>query len=345
MSNKNQSDSAPLFVDNTLLSAMDCDTKALMRHAFGYAATTEAPRLRAGQAAHKAVEYVLRGGSALGALEIFRDDYCAWADVQGIDPDDAVGSRSTADIIAAYLEDFRVADLPLRVEPALVEVGFQVPLVEDGRIVFCGRCDLIGQHKSDGGWYVWENKFTTRVHDGYMDAYRLNSQVFGYVWAAEQTLGVPVRGAYINAVQLFTPLPGSERKCVKHAVKFTECRSLHVVQQVRAYLPPTEHLAAWHRTAVRLASEYRELCTAFQDVSAIAGAPQQGLFRRACRWCQYKTWCESGRPLWAVDSVFTKEPWEPFPRARHASCDVDRAAGTTGLLSVNEESRKETLWS
>jgi hypothetical protein len=306
-----------IYVDNTLLCSLVCDTKALVRHGYGYTVETEAPKLMAGKAAHAAVEAILKGGTAEAALAVWERDYAAWARERQ-SPDSNLGAQHTTDIMRAYLTDFTAETLPLLVRPEHVEVGFQVPLTADvlpdgsPEFVFYGRFDVFGESRHrPGQWWVLDHKFTGRVDSNYMADYGLDSQLSGYVWAARQQLGRQVVGAYVQAVQLFYPLPGSDRKCAKHGVTYVECRELHLNVACQEYRRTEAALADWHRTAVALARRYKSLLAQYPTLDAARSAPQQGMFRKSCRYCHFKDWCESGRPEWA-SSILKYDPWAPF---------------------------------
>lgn len=306
-----------IYVDNTLLCSLICDTKALVRHGYGYTVESEAPKLKAGKAAHAAVEHILKGGDAAGALAVWKHEYAIWAH-ETLAPDSNLSAQHTTEIMEAYLNDFTPATLPLKVIPEFVEVGFQVPLTADvlpdgsPEFVFYGRYDLYGESRhTPGQWWVLDHKFTGRVDRDYMADYSLDSQLSGYVWAARQTLGRAVVGAYVQAVQLFYPLPQSDNKCRVHGTSYTECRTLHVKTACQSYRQSDVQLADWHRTAVALAKRYRSLLQQYPTLADAQKIPQQGKFRRACRYCHFKDWCESGRPEWA-NAILKHEPWAPF---------------------------------
>jgi hypothetical protein len=319
-----------LFVDNTLLAAVaSCSTQAVLRHALGYTVSAEAPKLRAGKAAHSATECWLKGGSVDEAMAIFKRDYGDWADKQLLKENErgypnALGSYSTSQILRYYFQENRPETLPLEIDPAFVEVGFQVPLTKetvrspvDGKlhpaIIAYGRMDLFGRRKSDGSLWAEDHKFTTRVSNDYMRQFYLDSQVSHYVWAARRSFGKDVRGMYINAVPLFYSLPQSSKKCAKHGnVSYDVCRSLHVEHRLEAFTRSEEQLEEWWKTAVHLAKRYRDLCQRFPTLEDIHKVRSQGMFHKKCRWCHFKEWCESGRPAWAADGVLEYDPWMPF---------------------------------
>lgn len=319
------------FVDNTALSAVaSCSTKALLRHGFGYTTVSEAPKLLAGRAGHAAGEHWLKGGTVDEALAIFWEQYGKWAEetlprenAKGyINP---LGWQSTSEILRYWLEENRPETLPLIIKPEMVEVGFQLPLTnetvrspKDGKLhpkfISYGRLDAFGARRTDRSLWGQDFKFTTRVDDGYMDQFCIDSQISNYTWATRRTLGTNVRGLYIIAIQLFFSLPQSNRKCTTHQVSYEDCRSLHVVSRIESFTRTEEQLEEWWKTAVHLARRYRDLCERFPRLEDIHRVRQQGMFHKECRWCHFKDWCESGRPTWA-QGVLVHDPWQPFDPA------------------------------
>lgn len=306
-----------IYVDNTLLSSLVCSTKAVVRHHLGFTVNGERAKLYAGKAGHAAVEHWLKGGTAEEALAIFEAQYGRWAG-ENMPLDSALSQANTTDVLRYWLEEHRPNELPLIVEPGFVEVGFQVPLGDetldngDPAFVFYGRYDLFGKKRTDGSLWVLDHKFTGRVDDDYLDGYTMDSQISGYVWAAQQTFGHEVEGAYVNAIQMFKNLPRElERKCYIHKVPYGDCRPLHVVSKCQPYSRTTEQLDEWLATALALARRYRALTEHVPSLADARRLAMEGTFNKECRWCYFKEWCEAGRPEWA-QGMLEYEPWAPF---------------------------------
>lgn len=328
------------YCDNTLFSSTVCQTRAIMRHHHGFttSSTRGSAKLLAGSAGHKAMEPWLRGEGVEAALQVFEAEYRPWSD-EHLDFEDACAWQNCADVLQGWFDDHPRQRFPLIVEPENIEVGFQVPLVDEcatcgytehlhptaatlnkpscskyvPAFVFYGRLDAFGRRRDDGRLFALDHKFTTRVTDDYMDQYRMDSQMSGYVWGAQQSLGEEVAGVYINAVQMFTRLPYAlERRCATHTVKTKECRLLHTNYQLQPYTRTPEQLADWHTTAVALARDFKQLCQTYPDLADVPKLRMEGTFHKECRWCEFKQWCEAGRNVDYAPSVLEYSPWAPF---------------------------------
>lgn len=329
------------FVDNTLLMAMACETKALLRHHHGLTGRTESARLKAGSAGHEALADWLRGADVKTCMETLDREYGLWAE-ENIDLDDPLCYTNVATILKFWLEDHPLQQWPLIVKPEHVEIGFQVPLVDEcvcgykegqhnpyssrcpeyrPAFIFYGRLDALGTRRSDGRLFVIDHKLTGRCDDKFMDKFRLESQMSGYVWAARQT-GFDAAGAYVNGIEALWWLAGlrtPQKKCYKHSVPYEDCMTLHVKQQLQPFDRGPEALEGWHRTAVALARRYRELCRRLPAMEDLHDALQEGMFWRECQWCEFKDFCESQRPLQYAHSVLRHEPWAPFEQEGEAN--------------------------
>jgi hypothetical protein len=296
-----------------------CDTKALLRHHHGLAARGPEPSyFTAGRAAHEAHAVWLRGGAAEEALARFRDDYAA---VAPADPLDRLSYENTSTILRAWYETHPRELLPFEIaDPAHVEVGFQLPLTQHGdtEIVFYGRLDALVRCKRTGRWFVLDHKHPSwcrRTGDrDYFDRFVGDSQMSGYVWAAAQTLGEPVAGVWINAIE-FSRLPGAgepKRKCRGHGLPYAQCRTEHVVSTMRELTRTPQQLEGWHANAVRLAQQYAALCERHPALADVSAAAQQGIFYGACAWCDFKFFCEANRPVAWAAGMLEHRPWTPF---------------------------------
>lgn len=309
-----------IYTDNSKFSSMICDTKALLRHHHGLAAVGDEPAyFTAGRAAHESHAVWLRGGSPEEALAKFRADY---AGVAPADPSDRLSYENTSTILRAWYETHPREMLPFAVErPEHVEVGFQVPLAEDDgtQFVFYGRADAIVRCKRTGRWMVLDHKHPGWVRSvpggrSYFDAFRNDSQMSGYVWAAQQTLGEPVAGIWINAIE-FSRLPGSTEpntKCRTHGLRYAECRTEHVHSEMREFTRTPGQLAAWHTNAVALAKRYAALTREYPALADVKRAGQQGTFYHACVNCDFAAFCEAERPVQWADGMLASRPWRPF---------------------------------
>jgi hypothetical protein len=246
-------------------------------------------------------------------------------------PDDSrLNYDDTRAILERWMQQHPRAALPFVVDPALVEVAFELPLDAQctqcdsqvyhersprdkheyaPRNVFRGRLDAIVTDKATGRLWVLDHKTTGRI---FLSKYTLDSQMSGYVWAAQQTLNKPIAGFYINAIS-FAQLPGindRDRKCASHKLPYGECRLEHADYKLQAFTRSPATLRAWYNTACHLADVSRVLVEQYPELSDLPNAPIEGTFFGQCEWCFAKVWCETGRPVEMVRSVFAQRPDE-----------------------------------
>ncbi len=337
----------PLFVDNSLLSSVDCSTDLALRYIHGYTGLQDSAAMKAGTATHKALDVWFQRKDKAEAMTIFEASYRDFADEFVADPDDRLSWNNTSAIIDNWF-DTRGVELIKDVEilPGFIEVGFAFPLGVEvpikksvkeslagemfapetltkwyegtgAEFVFCGRFDMLVRWH--GQIYVWENKSTG-------DLYRLKqslmhgSQLSGYLWGAKKIVQqsspmkeVNVSGSIINVIH-FKKVPGSSSRCAKHGVKYSECGMLHLEH---SFLGPTgrspEMLVEWEKTALNLARRYRDVLTNYQALNAIPKLRTQGQFTYGrCPNCSFSDFCLAGKPMHAIDSMLKVEPWSPF---------------------------------
>ena len=319
--------SEPLFIDNSTMKAMArCSTEALVRYGLDYAAREERAPLRAGSAAHRAMETYYKGepnfdfdgtpylfnNPIQAALAIFELEYAEWAE-ENVSPDDRLSYANTSKILAYWFDRHPIKSLPFKIMPELVEVGFCLPLADE--VYFVGRMDSIVEDLSASmpAWYVEDHKFTGRINPTFVKALRLDSQLSGYIYAAQQHTNKSVVGAYINAVE-FSKLPSDPtRKCSKHGVLYSECGEIHTNYELIGPITRSEsQIEAWKDTAIKLAREYRKLVRSYPTLEHVELVPQEGMFHQACAFCGFYDFCSVGRPLNLVDSLLVLEPWRPY---------------------------------
>ena len=312
----------PIYVDNSILDAVSsCSSEAVLRYVLGYTTRQQAAHLRAGSAGHKAFEAWFGGSDLATANGIFENEYRAWVE-QAFDDGERVEDRltfeNTSRILDYWLQTHPVASFPWVVDPALVEVGFSVPLTDDGEYMLVGLADLITTDKHTGDTYIVDHKFTGRVSHYWMRQFYMSSQLSGYQWAASQYLdpGKQVVGSYINAVE-FSKLPSDPvRKCAKHATPYAECGPLHTESRLLGpFMRTPAQLEAWRQTAIGLAKRYESLMRTYPTIERLGRVRMEGMFNGSCRFCEFHDFCRMGRPAGYADSMLMADRWEPFPLA------------------------------
>lgn len=312
-----------LVVDNsTLASVARCDTEALVRYTLGYTSAEEHAALLAGTAVHRAFEawFKTRGDADAGCAA-FAASYRAWAEVN-LQPDHRLSWANTSLIVANWFATHPHAALPYGVHPSAVELAFDYELAPAIRLQ--GRLDALGQF--EGEPCVIEHKSTGTLTPEWERQWRLDSQITGYMWAAQQLLGRPVKIMLVNAIE-FAKVPQSTKKCPLHAVPYSECGTLHAEAKLVVCTRTPEQIEAWRYTAIELAKRFDDLESVGDYVRAMGrdGVParlfdqmrtsMQGTFNGSCKRCALASWCVNGRDYTELAANFLYEPWSPMPQA------------------------------
>lgn len=311
-------DDGTIYVNNSSLSNfITCDCKGLL-HALRLTSEEESVKLAAGTAAHEAFAVLFRTGVPADARARFAEVYQTWA-TERVDPNGPLAAytyENTSYILDVWMERYVFDGLTLRIAgngnpvliacPSLVEIEFSWPLSDDG-IIFRGRMDAIVEDAQTRKVYVLDHKTTGQVTAWWLEKFRLDSQLSGYVWAAQHHVQTTVIGAMINAVQ-FGKLPEDlERKCGTHKVRYAECLTMHVRAEIMPVQRTAEAVEEWKRTAVREARSYRQLILAYGRVEDIPLTRTQGKFHMGgCTFCFAKDFCANDRPVERVGSMFTR---------------------------------------
>lgn len=305
--------SKPMWVDNSILAAMArCSTKTFVRHGLGLTTREDAAALQAGRACHLAMESWLKNGDTNAAMAALEGAYRAWAEAR-VEHTSRLAYANVASVMQAWFAAHDIRKLPFVVDPAMVEVGFEVPLDDDGEFVLVGRMDAVVRSRDTGGWYVHDTKTTSRITSDWVRTFDMDSQMSGYIWALQQTTGQRVIGAFVNVIEL-SRLPNSDRRCKQHGVAYTECGPLHARWDLFITQRTQAQLQQWRQTAIWLAQRYRDLLGAASDIHGAAKLPMEGAFGYVCRYCEFFEWCRSGRRPEVAKAVLVHDPWVPFPR-------------------------------
>lgn len=310
-----------LYVDNSCLTAThDCETRGLLRYWHGYTSREERAPLKAGQAGHAALEVYWSSGFDLErALETFDQEYQDWAEAN-VPESDRLSYTNVYDILHNYMAQHSGPESypAFTIDPKMVEIGFAEPISDDPPIVFVGKADAIVRDPGQRSYYVLDHKFTSRVDGYWASKYEVNSQTYGYSWAIQRQLGLPLAGMFINAIEL-KKLPGSERICPTHSTKdedvtYAECGDQHYKTQLWGPFTFTDELLEeWRKTAVEIAIRYWDLCEENPYLQHLHNVRLHGLFGwETCKMCEFKDFCVTGRKISHVKAMLAYDPWEPF---------------------------------
>lgn len=325
-----------VYVDNTILRAVArCDTEATLRHVLDLTTPGDAYALDSGTAAHEALASYLEGRPADYCNSQYRLLWQPLSDKDHLDlpehPWHRLSYANTSKIMAEWFITHPLTSLPFVVNPKLVEVGFSIPLSDEcvcGRkpwngmpccddyrpaFVFYGRLDAIVQGAHDRALYVLDHKTTGRITPYWTEKFRNDSQMTGYVWAAQRTLGQTITGVFINAIE-FSKLPDSNRKCGAphyHGVPYSECGIHHMKSELLIYTRSPDQLDQWQSDALKLARRYKVLAQATSKIEGIGNVAMQGTYHGACGFCDFKDFCGGNRPLHYAKSMLIHRPWRP----------------------------------
>ncbi len=301
-----------LYLDNSMASALaTCDTKAFLRYVHGYTTEGEQAVLHSGTAGHEALAVYFQTGdreAALDKLDAMYKDFSKKYVPEG----DRLCWRNVRDIVDAWITS-RHGKLPFRVSsPDRIEIGFACPVDEAGSVILTGRMDLQAESLHDGSAIVIDHKFTGRINPVWTRKWKLDSQMSGYLFAA-QSYFPDVTGCYINAIEL-SKLPSAEnRKCRLHAVAYSECRMHHLNAQIIGPIQRSEEaIENWRHTFLALADKYRRMLKAYPDLNALPRVRMQGMFSNSCTYCDLQEFCAFGRPLRNLKGMLVHKPWKPY---------------------------------
>lgn len=330
------------YVDNTILRTVArCESEVALRHALGLTIPEDAHQLEVGIAAHEVLADYFRGEPAERCLKKYELLYRGYSEDHRLDfienPWYRLSWTNTRLILAEWFETHSMNAFSFSVPPGMVEVGFQLPLSDEcvcgtpedahpydpllrlpncagyrPAFVFQGRLDAIVQATHDNSLYVLDHKTTGRLTPYFAERYRNDSQMTGYVWAAQKTLGQPVVGVFINAIE-FSKLPTDPvRKCREHGVVYAECGRHHLKSELMIYTRSPDQLDDWRLAAIKLAREYRRICREVQTFEDLTKTHMMGMFHGACGFCNFQKFCQANRPLHYAESMLVYSPWRPF---------------------------------
>ena len=291
-------------VDNSTLKATArCQLEAQMRYHHGYALQEARAPLEQGLAGHEALAFYMQHGHVNGAMKVYENEYYTWAMEHVEDPRDRLSYFNTARVLRLWMEPHPVGSLPYEVDPEYIEVGMRTPLDEQTHYV--GRLDMLVRDKSTGQLAVLDHKFTGRIDDLWTASWRLESQLTGYMWGAESIIGEPVHRGFINAIEV-SKLPDSQKKCPKHKMVYAECGEQHMKSALISVTRTPYEIEMWKHTAQLLSAKFE-----VGNHLPLDAVPSEGFFHGACRLCEFKLWCQSGRPE-DMMHIFKRDPWQPF---------------------------------
>jgi hypothetical protein len=330
-----------VWVDNTALRAIaSCETQAALKHALSKTVADDKHQLEAGIATHEILADFMRGEDPKRCLKKYELLYRGYSEDNGLDNTDnpmyKVGWKNTSTILTEWFETHPLQGFPFLVNPKLVEVPFQLPLDNEcvcshietehrtggcrfrpqcgcveyaPRFIFWGRIDAVVQANHDNAIYVLDHKTTARLTPWKVESFRMDSQMSGYTWAAEQSLGQKLAGIFVNAIE-YSKLPSDPvRTCKTHGgVPYAECGPLHMKTELMIFTRTDTQLEKWHNDALTLAWRYRRVLSEIKSLSDLTKMTQGGTFHGACSFCDFKPFCQDEQQ---VPGMLVEHVWRP----------------------------------
>lgn len=185
--------------------------------------------------------------------------------------------------------DYIVPYINPSTDKPMVECSFGIPIdvlhPETGDpIIYAGRFDMLGVHKTDAVIYVEDDKTTSQLGASWASKWTLRSQFTGYVWGAQQ-FGLPVAGAVVRGISFLSK-------------SYDKAES---IQQ-----RPKWMVERW----------YEQTC---RDIQSIIAAWQAGQwdynFDESCAaygGCPYIRLCDTNNPDPFLDVYYDIEKWDPL---------------------------------
>jgi hypothetical protein len=304
------------IIDNSMLKDTVCSTRAALRHALGRRAKSVGLPLVRGSALHAAIAAWLEGDSIDDAVARFTQLYRArWEAAEQAGETTAEEPwhwKSSARILRHLLAGWEEKPLPYTGEPGLVEVALVKKELLPG-VDFVALLDWVVRSSTGTRWLLdWKTKRS--LTPWFAEQERTSSQYVGQMFAAAET-GLEAAGALAVGLE-FGTLNSSEKKCKAHGMAYRECALLHVKAPVIVTIQPTAaEIASWTVTAQRLTRKLLRIKERVNSVEQLRELPQEGRFWGACAFCDYKEYCQLGRPENWVDRMTVEEWWNPLAEA------------------------------
>jgi hypothetical protein len=261
-----------------------------------------------GKGGHKALAKWFAGYSKQDSINEFLKHYRAISE-EHVPTDSGWDWSNAKEIIEYWMDTHPVETFPFEVVVDQIESGIKVPL--SNGVEFFALIDAPVIDKATRGQYPLDHKFTGKISSWWLVKFRLSSQLTGYAWALGVANNVTVPGIYLNAIEIWR-LPSSNRKCSTHGVKYSECRLQHTKFQLSVTQRDPEVTFQWHKQAIHLANYWGVWKEAITDIGQIAAAPMEGVFNNGCTFCQFKNFCQAGRPGGLAEGMYEKAVWRPW---------------------------------
>ena len=297
--------------NSSLKTATTCETKLVLEYVQGFSGESESAMSRAGSDLHSAWAKYFTGHSVKTCMKHFEDQYEMWS----LDPQHYIEERLAYDNVAANLRQWFArnpwARLPFDPDPELVELTVEQPLDEHGDILVVMVLDLLPREKGGDGFVVVDHKSTKAVTEWYEKKFVNDSQPTTYIWGARKFTGDDSISSFFANVLVLKKLNMSYTKCNVHRGQMrADCWPEHVEARILGpYERNHEQIEDWHRNALKIARKFAYWFDKFSGEltqEKISKLNTEGVFNGSCRFCQFQTWCASGRPAHTLERMFKR---------------------------------------
>lgn len=303
-------------VDYSTLKDTVCSTRAALRHALGRRPKAVGLPLTRGSLLHEAIASWIEGDDIDTVVTTFKAAYkpaFEAAEKAGlVTAEEPWHWKTSAIILRHTLMQWAEKPLPYVGVPGMVEVAVVKKELLPG-IDYVALLDWVVRSSTGSIWLLdWKTKKS--LTPWFAEQEKVSAQYVGQLACAEEN-GMEASGALAVGLE-FGKLNSSPRKCPKHSVPYAECALEHVnAPKIVPIQPTAAEIASWEVTAQRLTKKLlkvKERVTAIKDV---AGEPQEGRFVGACTFCDFKQYCELGRPSNWINRMTVEEWWNPLTEA------------------------------
>lgn len=307
----------PLYIDNSTMQSLVCDTRAFLRYVMHLTIPDRVAELESGIAGHEVLARFFMGQPKPKALRALRP-YDTWYKEQiatGTELNERFKPENLQKILVEWMAQHPVESMPVRMNPKMIEIGFQTVLSPEHNIVLVGRNDAIVEDMT-GNVAPMDNKFTGRISPAWVEKFRTDSQFSAYAYATSKHTGERCLRGYVNAIEL-SKLPDSDRTCSVHKLQYSQCGNMHGKSKIFVVTRTPKALKQWKSDAIDRGVRFRELKELYakKGAKAVATLPQQGTFFNACMYCEYLTFCAHGRPVAELNNLYVKRVWNPLDHA------------------------------
>jgi hypothetical protein len=303
-------------VDFSALKDAVCSTRMALRHVLHRRPKAAGIPLVRGGLLHEALASWVEGGEVETVVTAFKTSYRplfeAAVEAGTIEADSVWHWKSSARILRHRLESWNEHPLPYVGVPGMVEVAVVKKDIVPG-VDYVALLDWIVRSTTGAMWLLdWKTKKS--LTPWFAEQERTSAQYVGQVACAADT-GIEVSGCLSVGIEV-GKLNSSDKKCKTHSMPYKDCALEHVTApRIVPIQPTTRDVEGWEGTAKRLTKKLLRLKERVNSLEDVSGLPQEGRFHQACSFCDFREYCDLGRPANWVARMTVEETWNPLHEA------------------------------